>query len=380
MVAQTLTSKLHRILRTKVRQDIRALTYSLRQSLQKVRTALTGHQSVSNPHLDSLGESLRVHQPLPRTLLDVAAPKSVELPKDRATRIFAQTGVYPVSFSYPRKPLGISGDKKKFLSHTIPGEPYSFDDERAYLQEYQDSYFALSTKKSGWDCFRHLEILMSGSIPLIPHLRKTSPGTMFAYPKALLADVLEALEAGGPALPTPELQQSIYSYAVEHLTSAAMARYMLDMVNYQGGKVAFLDSRLESWTDYQSVFSLIGLKSVLGENLHTSPLPHYLTSATDERPGLYGKGFGYRGAMAGMAGVGHDHLVLNAELDLDGYEVVFIGQFFADFPLVKALPGARLDLSRTVGIVGDDYPESPGTLRRMANSPVTFFVRELAVR
>jgi len=65
-------------------------------------------------------------------------------------------------------------NRPHFLSSTIPGEPFSFDSWDDYLLEYQSSYFALSTKKGGWDTFRHLEILFSGTIPLIPRLAKAN--------------------------------------------------------------------------------------------------------------------------------------------------------------------------------------------------------------
>ena len=62
---------------------------------------------------------------------------------------------------------------------------------------------------------------------------------------------------------------------------------------------------------------------------------------------------------------------------VDGFERVILGQFFRDFPRFRALAGPSVDLSRVVGVVGDDYPESRATLKRMAESDITFFVREL---
>jgi hypothetical protein len=272
----------------------------------------------------------------------------------------------------------VRGEKTKFLSPILPGEPYSYADESEYLAEYAKSYYALSTRKAGWDCFRHLEITFTGTIPLIPKLDKTPPGIMFGYPKELLVSIFDALASEGPKRPAPELMEFLASYAETHQTSLAMAQYLLDALDYQGGPVAFVDYHLSTWTDYQSIFTLIGLKQLLGDLLHTEPLPDYLMSATASAKGLYGRGFGYRGALEQFGsdantGAGSQDLAD----DFDGFEKIVVGQFFRDFPTLRSRARGSLDLHQVVGIVGDDYPESLGTLRRIAQSPIAFFVREL---
>jgi hypothetical protein len=89
-------------------------------------------------------------------------------------------------------------------------------------------------------------------------------------------------------------------------------------------------------------------------------------------------GFGYRGALHEHANTSESDGSWPITSDIvDGCERVILGQFFRDFPRFRALAGDSVDLSRVVGVVGDDYPESPGTLKRMAESDITFFVREL---
>jgi hypothetical protein len=48
------------------------------------------------------------------------------------------------------------------LAPLIPGKysAYIYENEKEYYQSYQNSIFALTYKKMGWDSLRHYEILM----------------------------------------------------------------------------------------------------------------------------------------------------------------------------------------------------------------------------
>ena len=338
---------------------------------------LRGKQQIVNPHLAQLPRHLVIHDlPIAGELRGLVSSGN-QAPVARGYDLHARTGVFPISFSSPRETVE-TGPKTKFLSSTIPGEPYSYADEHAYLEEYRRSHCALSTKKSGWDCFRHLEIIFSGAVPLIPRLETTPSGIMFAYPKDFLVQVFQEQAASGPRYLSEDAIAYLQTYAESHLTATAMARYVLDSISYEGGPLLFVDFDLDFWTDYQSIFTLIGLKRLLGPKLHTAPLPEYLTSLDSSARGLYGLGFGYRGALHKHPNTPESEAVRPLTADtVDGFERVILGQFFRDFPRFRALVGDSVDLSRVVGVVGDDYPESSGTLKRMAESDITFFVREL---
>jgi tRNA-dihydrouridine synthase len=55
---------------------------------------------------------------------------------------------------------------------------------------YQNSVFALTYRKGGWDCFRHYEILMNGCIPLHLEINKCPDKTLEKIPKDLLKKIL----------------------------------------------------------------------------------------------------------------------------------------------------------------------------------------------
>ena len=53
---------------------------------------------------------------------------------------------------------------------------------------YQDSIFALTYKKAGWDTLRHYEILMNGCLPIFLDIENCPTDTMVNFPKK---DVIE---------------------------------------------------------------------------------------------------------------------------------------------------------------------------------------------
>jgi hypothetical protein len=298
--------------------------------------------------------------------------------QDRGTEVFRERGVFPISFSNPRRVSTLQGQRVRFLSEVIPGEPYAFHDEDRYLQQYRESFFGLSTKKAGWDCFRHLEIAFSGSIPLVPGIGATPPGVMFAYPKSTWAEILAELSFNGPRIPSDGLIRNLAEYSEEYLSSRAMATFMLDVLDYQGGPVAFVDDQLDSWVDYQSIFSLIGLARVLGDSLAVPAIPDYLVSPFSTDQNLYGRGFGYVGALEGLTPSSFETVTSTGIRDrFDSFELVIFGQFFRDFPISGLGRQRAWDRTKLVGILGDDYPVTQGTIRRLAASGGKFFVREL---
>ncbi|CAF1498185.1 unnamed protein product, partial [Rotaria sordida] len=64
--------------------------------------------------------------------------------------------------------------KSKDFSELIPGKletyKFSFESELDYRRLYSTAYFAITMKKSGWDCNRHYEIISSGTMPFFDKL------------------------------------------------------------------------------------------------------------------------------------------------------------------------------------------------------------------
>jgi hypothetical protein len=205
---------------------------------------------------------------------------------------FLQHGVYPISFSIPRIIVEKPIEKNLLVSDVKPSIPYSFLDEEDYLHQYERSSYALSFKKGGWDCFRHLEIMASGSIPLMPDASQIPDYTMTHYPKRFLQLMAKDLTL----LKTPPgiVQDLLISWVKECLTSQKMAEYMLSTANCDSGNLVFIDLEIGNRCDYLGVMTLIGLKQLMGKKVTSLVKCDYIYEdyIGDTRL-LYGRGFGY---------------------------------------------------------------------------------------
>lgn len=90
---------------------------------------------------------------------------------------------HPISYSFPDELFVDSISEKKFaFSKNIPGMGYDYKNSSEYLQSYRDCIFAITHKKNGWDCYRHLEILSQGSCMFMLDIVAIPKYTMTHYP------------------------------------------------------------------------------------------------------------------------------------------------------------------------------------------------------
>jgi len=298
---------------------------------------------------------------------------------DVARACHQKYGVYPLNFSFPRPALmpTSQSDRPHFLSSTIPGEPFSFSDWDAYLAEYQSSYAALSTKKGGWDTFRHLEILFSGTIPLMPGLAQAHPFALAHYPRKALVSVYDSLVHDGPAIPDVETREFFAHYAQSHLTTEAMGQFFLDAAGIRNESIYFLDQKLPRRADYLSAFTLIGLMQLRGSAVIPAFVPEYLfDDYAGDTHKLYGKGFGYSLSLPSTLRPSPSHDVAEVLTQASDFDRIVIGNYDGNQELVAGLLEAGIDASRVVCIVGSDLPPDRRLLRDIKHSGMTFFVRE----
>ena len=108
------------------------------------------------------------------------------------------SNVKPINFSVPKNKIikEVNRKPKNLLSPLIPGknQSYIYEDEKSYNEMYQNSIFALTYRKTGWDCFRHYEILMNGCIPFFLEIDKCPNKTLEKLPKDLLKKTLKKYE------------------------------------------------------------------------------------------------------------------------------------------------------------------------------------------
>ncbi len=137
----------------------------------------------------------------------------------------------PISFCIPKSLISKQvPPKNKFFATILPGinSTYIFNSQLDYYYDYQKSYFALTTKKAGWDCLRHYEIIMNGCVPYFPNLENCPQFTMIHFPKNLILSSNKIIESGKFNHQWyDEVCHSLIDICREKLTTENMARYIL---------------------------------------------------------------------------------------------------------------------------------------------------------
>lgn len=155
----------------------------------------------------------------------------------------------PISFSIPKELIVDSvSDKSRFFGTVIPSfkrdesfATYIFDNEKDYLNDYQDSLFGLTWAKGGWDCLRHYEIMASGCVPYFMNLDKCPPNTLVWLPKELLLKVLKTphVDPYTGNIDMENFDLNLYSkvarecleHTKKYLSTESMAKYVLETIS-----------------------------------------------------------------------------------------------------------------------------------------------------
>lgn len=250
------------------------------------------------------------------------------------------------------------------------------------MEVYSRSHYAISHRKAGWDCFRHVEILAAGAIPLMLDIDKVPRFIMVHYPKLAMRIIRdEMLAAADP----PSLQTALafHRYFMEHLTSIQMARYLLEMSQLSHTKrLLFIDESLPLCPDYLSALTLIGLKQLLGSRcdvLFTVPYIYcdYPSNATYE---LYGRGFGYTRLLPGNSRseieLVAQPLAAHRVLKKTDYDALVVGSIARNWTLAHDLL-LHFDPNLTIWAHGEDDPPTPKVMKMLHKSGTHLFVREV---
>lgn len=142
---------------------------------------------------------------------------------------------FPISFAIPeaniiKKPFP---NKLRKQAAIIPGDlsTYIYDNETDYYMGYATSIYALTTKKGGWDCLRHYEILANRCIPYFPYIEKCPDYTMHFFPKTLIKETNKLIATGRLKESTAEYYSSIlYDITQNMLTTKSLAKYVLSII------------------------------------------------------------------------------------------------------------------------------------------------------
>lgn len=288
-----------------------------------------------------------------------------------ARECHAREGYYPISFSWPRNFNGPQNFKSNAVSEIVPYAPYSFDSEEKYYQNYESSILAVTQKKGGWDCFRHLEIIGAGCVPLFLNVERIPEYTMIHYPKEFLG-IASRKYWKLRLLPSDEITRNLIAYANRTMTTEAMCRYFSSLSSFDIGSsdvILFVDSRLSTDPDYLSVMNFIGLKQVYGDQIHSlfkEPDYVYVDTPIDVAD-LYGRGFGYTKVLSR----GRSPLNLKSSP-----KIVLLSNLERDFSLIDNLKDSYPN-SKFVLFWGADRPIPPDLKNKVLLIEAILFSREI---
>jgi len=142
-----------------------------------------------------------------------------------------RTDVLPISFAIPKEKVFTSRiDKSELFAHTTHEggpEKYTYTNEYDYYISYAQSYYGTTSKKGGWDCLRHYEILASYCLPHFVDIAACPPNVLTTLPKKLLLQVNEYADKQQLHPNYDELLEEAHQFTLDRLTTEALVTKVL---------------------------------------------------------------------------------------------------------------------------------------------------------
>jgi len=253
--------------------------------------------------------------------------------------------LHPITFSIAEEKIVTSIPfKNKIVSNLIPGNlsTYIYHTEEDYYNEYQKSYFAITTKKGGWDCMRHYEILANGCLPYFINIEECPPNTMALLPKNLLLEsnnmYKKFVNKNIQDLKEEDINEynilvnKLIEYTKNHLTTVKMVQYVLQKTNFENvSNILFLSSSVDP--DYLRCVTLHGFKKIFVDKCHDYPkIPHIYKSKDIRYSDLYGKGITYTNLLDPL--LHNEYLDNRIEEDIKNkyYDIIIYGSYHRGMP------------------------------------------------
>lgn len=270
------------------------------------------------------------------------------------------TNIHPITFSIPREKIMSdidSVESRGMLSPLIPGDmsTYIYNDEESYYKQYQNSNFALSPKKAGWDCMRHYEILANNCLPVISNIDRMSRNTMSTWSRPLLL-AIERMHSKGNFKEDEylELLKTMKKLMIENMTCDVVASKMLKTIGFKGKRILFLSGSVSP--DYLRCLTLIGLKQLHGSKIHDYPrIDHIYSDYTGDISKLYGKGMTYTKIIDPVLRDSKNDTDIETDIINNYYDLIIYGSFMRGTPFLD-LVFKHYQRSEIVMLHGEDNP------------------------
>jgi hypothetical protein len=138
-------------------------------------------------------------------------------------------GVFPISFAIPTMKFNPSFVKERDIAYCDPRDrrTYIYNDEDSYYFGYKQSSFAITTRKAGWDCLRHYEILANGALPLFLDIENCPESTMTTFNKDICKKILKDMNRETASTIYEKYAEAFIDYAKKNNTTLALGNTFL---------------------------------------------------------------------------------------------------------------------------------------------------------
>jgi len=219
--------------------------------------------------------------------------------------------IYPLPYCIPDENIvdynNIKDKKHIVISDIIPGEALTYrfgpEDSDEYNTHYQESLFAYTYKKGGYECLRHYEILANGCLPIFKDLINCPKDSLISLPKELIQEYMNEL------LPYKKHYKAIYDNYVykilDHVrnkcSTSAQTKYFLEKMGHVKNVKNVLLIRCDSGVNYTREFFWIGMKryiqGISGVAVEWPKIDYLYDSYVGDKKNLHGYGYNYVGKL-----------------------------------------------------------------------------------
>jgi len=154
------------------------------------------------------------------------------IPYFKRELIYNHDRLIPISFAIPTNKLNFGNNKVRDIAICKPGDKstYIYKTEEDYYGGYNESFFGITTKKAGWDCLRHYEIMGNSCIPLFTDISMCPELTMVDFPKQLCIDALALLKTKTYKEVHEELIQQFETHVINNNTTLKIAEKFINLL------------------------------------------------------------------------------------------------------------------------------------------------------
>lgn len=271
--------------------------------------------------------------------------------------------IYPITFSIPDcKIVKEVPEKIRVISKLLPGvkRTYIYNTEEEYYKQYQESIFAFTTKKAGWDCLRHYEIIANGCIPVFYGIDTCPENTLSLFPKSLILECIDFYEEYKDDvvedIPYSSIVTKLLEYSRSYLTTEKIVDYIIDKIikNYTFpiSDILFLSGRKEP--DYLRDLTLHGFKSVFKDRCHDYPkIEHIYKCNGIDQSKLYGKGITYTDLLDHELHDPKRDQTIEDDIKNKKYDLVIYGNYHRGMPKYDSI-SKGYSLDQIVLLCGED--------------------------